>query len=111
MDLDSVPALVTPGIGLVGSQVKVSRKRAPPGKRSQVFPAQDLPGQLWALQLKLWVPGGCYRFKDCIFSYHPVFQTCQVKKGRVLHQVRLLRQDPWVPIALAWPETSESTLY
>lgn len=49
VDLDSVPSLVTPGIGLVGSQVKVSRKRAPPGKCSQVLSAQDLPGQLWAL--------------------------------------------------------------
>lgn len=77
VDLDSVPALVTPGIGLVGSQVKVSREGAPPGKCGQVLPAQDLPGQLWALQLKLWVPWGCYRLKHHIFSYHPVFQTCQ----------------------------------
>ncbi|EGW08066.1 hypothetical protein I79_011738 [Cricetulus griseus] len=46
VDLDLVPTLVAPGIGLVGSQVKVSRKGAPQGKCSQVLPAQDLSGQL-----------------------------------------------------------------
>lgn len=46
VDLDPVPTLVAPGIGLVGSQVKVSRKGAPQGKCSLVLCAQDLPGQL-----------------------------------------------------------------
>ena len=77
VDLDSVPALVTPGISLVASQVKVAGKGGPPEKSCQVLPSQDLPGQLWAMQLVLRTPRGCHRFKHHVFSYHPVFQPCQ----------------------------------
>lgn len=77
MDLDSIPALVTPGISLVASQVKVAGKGALQGKRCQVLPSQDLPSQLWALQLVLRTPRGCHRFKHHVFRYHPVFQPCQ----------------------------------
>lgn len=77
VNLDSVPALVTPGISLVASQVKVARKGASQGKSCQVLPSQDLPSQLWTVQLVFWTPRGCHRFKHHVFSYHPVFQPCQ----------------------------------
>lgn len=77
VDLDSVPALVTPGISLVGSQIKVAGKGLSQGKSCQVLPSEDLPCQLWALQLVLWTPRGCHRFKHHVFSYHPVFQPCR----------------------------------
>lgn len=87
VDLDPVPTLVTPGVSLVASQVKVSRKRAALGKGRQVFPCQYPPGQLRPMQLVFWVPRGCHRLKHHVFSYHPVFQPCQSEGGGVPFQV------------------------
>lgn len=85
VDLDSVPTLVTPGISLVASQIKVAGQGLSQGKSCQVLPSEDLPSQLWALQLVLWTPRGCHRFKHHVFSYHPVFQPCQGEGGEEFH--------------------------